>query len=465
MLATIGRAARAFSAWAKKPFVGAAVPGTQAGPPPSHGPAAASSREPHFRSYTEWTPQLIRSVLPRVDGGGELRWAADLFDAVLGDDRAKSVFETRTGGLLGSPLEFEESTAGHRTKRKQALKALEAQEDWWFLCPEDELSRLVTWGLGVGAGFATLENWHENKDHGGRLVATLKVWHPRWFKWDHEQQSWFAWTTANQWEKVTPGDGRWVVYTPYGKSRPWAYGLWRGLSVLWLLKVYALRDIGLFSELHGTPAWVLTGEPDFKKRKALADLFLDLARNPAVALPPNVKAELLEAKADTWEVFTAQVELANRGFAVAVVGGNLAVEVDGNQQTGATAQTLVRIDYKKRDAASVSTMAHDQVLYWWAEWNFGDARVAGWPIWNVEPPEDTAAVAKTWFTIGQALEKFTKAGIVVDLKATAERFAIPIVGVKQPEPDEKTSDEDGDKAAPDDEDEKTGAEELEPKED
>lgn len=449
MLNAIGRAARAAASWARRPFVGAAAStDTKASGPPRNDSVAAASREPAYRSYTEWTPPLIRSVLRWVDSNGELRWAAELCDAFLGDDRIKSVFETRIGGLLGSDLSFEEATLGHRRKRKKAVRALEAEEDWWAIFPEDELSRLITWGLALGVGFATLEGWHEDPNHGGRLLASLKVWHPRWFRWDHAEQSWFVWTTANKWERVTPGDGRWVIYTPYGTSRPWAYGLWRGLSVLWLLKVYAMRDMGLYSELHGTPAWVVTGEPDFNKRKQLTDLFGDLARNPAIALPRDAKAELIEAKADTWEVFTAQIELANRGAAVAVVGGNLSVEVDGNQQTGATAQTLVRIDYKKRDAASVSTLAHDQVLVWWAEWNFGDAKVAGWPIWNVEPPQDAAAVAKTWLTVAQAVEKFKAGGVVIDMQLTAERFDIPIVGMIE-EPDAEQQGDTADDAASD----------------
>lgn len=436
MLAAIGRALRRVFR------VGAATPSQKAAaasPSPSRGAAAS---EPQYRSLTEWTPQHIRAALRWTDSG-ELRLAAELCDALLGDDRIQSAFSTRVGGLLGSPLDFEQSASpGGLRQRKRALKALEAGEDWWEICPEDELTRLIVWGLLLGVAFAQLRT-ERSAEHGGRLIPRLHVWHPRWFRWDHTAQCWFVWTSENRWVRIHPGDGEWVVFTPYGRSRPWAHGLWRGLAVLWLLKVYALRDWGRYSEAHGQPAWVITAESDdYRRRKELADLFGDLGRNPCIALPKGFSADLVEATANTWETFDAQLQLANRGFAVAIVGGNLAVEVDRNQQTGANAQTLVRIDYKRRDAASVSTLTHDQILVWWAAWNFGEGRFAPWPAWNVEPPEDRHQAANTWFTVAKAVTMFRKAGVVIDLQETAERFAIPILGETEPEDDEAEPDRD-----------------------
>ncbi len=446
MLAAIGSALRRFFRLsAPPPALAAAAPSAGApAAPVDSGQAGAS--EPHYRGgQIEWTPSLLKQALRRTDATGALDFVAQLCDDLLGDDRIQSAFGTRVGGLLGSPLGFEAAAlTGTARRRKRALRALEAGEDWWELFPEEELSKLIIWGLLLGVGFARLR-WTQSDDHGGRALTRIEVWHPRWFKWDHAAKAWLQWD-GKRWNRITAGDGEWVIFTPYGRNRPWAFGLWRGLSMLWLLKHLAQKDWCLQSELQGIPGWVITGEQNHQKRKELAQLFGDLARNPAVALPPGVDAKLVEAEANTWETFEHQIQMADRGFAVSIVGGNLNVEVSGNQQTGSTAQTLVRIDYKRRDANTVSTMAHDQVLTWWAEWNFSEKGAAPWPLWNVEPPSNTSQVATTWLTVSKALDGFRKAGLVVDLRVTAERFGIPIVG--QAEPD--AEDEDAPEAKEDD---------------
>lgn len=429
MLAAIGRG----FAWVGAKL-GASTGGAarQTAHRPADGGAAVS--EPKFVAGGEWTPLHLRNALRITDSAGDLRYIAELCDQLLGDDRVSAAFLTRIGGLLGSDLTFERASFGNGRKRNRALKAIEAGEDWWEIFPEDEFGRLMMWGLLAGVGFAKL-HWENDPEHGNRLLPRIEVWHPRWFRWDHKTKSWWVWTAEQKWVQIAAGDGEWIIYTPFGKSRPWAFGLWRGLSALWLLKLYALRDWGRYSETHGIPAWVTSGEPNDKKRQQLAELFGDLARNPSVALPPGVTAELIEAKADTWETFHSQIQLANNGYAVAVVGGNLNLEVDKNQQTGATAQTMVRIDFKRRDMQSASTLAHDQVLVWWAAWNFGEARLAPWPVWNVEPAEDQSLTATKWYTVANALASFRAAGYVVDIAETAERFDIPLTALTEPAKD------------------------------
>lgn len=430
----------------------AAGPATASGKPAPSDKSYAASNEPKYVAFTDWTPRHLRDILRYTDQSGDLRWLADLVDWILGDDRVKSAFHTRIGGLLGSPLSFEESANGGAIARRKAMRSIEAGEDFWELFPETELHRLMTWGLCLGVAFGRINGWVENKDHGGRLVPKIEVWHPRFFRWDHAKQQWLR-DTGNGWVPVEFGQGEWFIYTPYGRSRPWASGLWRGLSVFVMLKVMAEADWGLRSEKQGQPTWVLTGEQSWERRKELAALIAELGRDPAVAMPNGVDAKLVESRAENGEIFEKQINLANTSFAVAITGGNLAVEAIASVQTGATAQTLVRIDYKRNDAAGLSTFCHDQVLVWWSEWNFGDAQAAVWPVWNVEPPENVQATATTWLTVAKAISAFRLAGITIDLKATAERFNIPITGMvelpaqgepKKPEPDEEDQDDKAD---------------------
>jgi phage gp29-like protein len=422
-------------------------------------------REEAGRSIVDWTPAMIKQALHSADGGG-LRRVADLCDDILGDDRAAAVFATRRNALFASPLSFEASGDGRRKKR--AVHALEAEEDWWTLFPEEELGELLTWGWLLGVGLGELVPPQDIVSE-SRYVPTLKVWHPRALRFDWPTRKWFLAIEGGAEIEIEPGDGRWILCTPYGRNRPWARGLWRGMAPLRLLKRYALADVGLYSEVHGQPirvGFAPTGQganasvagvsPSLRKELA-ADL-AQLGRDTVIALPPGFDFKLVEATAKTHEVFFAQIEMANTSFSVVAIGTNLPTEVDAGVGTGATAQNLVRQDYKRADAMMASTMTRWQALVWWAWWNFGDKALAPWPVWSVEPPEDKQATATTWKTVGDALVAFAAVGMKVEPKDLEERFGIKLIaapellppkplppslpGEKPGEPKEKTKPED-----------------------
>ena len=67
----------------------------------------------------------------------------------------------------------------------------------------------------------------------------------------------------------------------------------------------------------------------------------------------------------------------------------------------------------------------------WARWNFGDADVAPWAIFDPTPPEDLAASAATMKVAGEAIALWTElakaSGRAVDVLALAERFGVPLL--------------------------------------
>lgn len=396
---------------------------------------AAPSSEPYGHARLDWDLDLVKQAYRQAERG-DIRLASDLCDALLGDDRIRSVFSTRFYGLIGSELSFEPAGYSDGRRRNKALRAIETGEDWWEIFPEDQLFRLFVVGTLLGSAFGRLVP-AKRDDHGGRILPRIEVWSSRWFRFNHADNAWERDLGNGTWEPIVLGDGEWFGYMPYGPNKPWQMGLWRGLAVLWLLKRYAMFDWGHYSTRHGLGTWVISSDNgDDRKRAALAAEFGRLARDPNIALPKGVTAEFVESKANTWENFNAQIQVANIGVAVMVIGGNLAAEVDANQQTGATAQTLVRVDYKRADANALSTFANRQVLTYWAQWNFGDTRLAPWPLWQVEAKEDTRAVAETWLTVAKATSEFAKAGYRIDIGAVAVRFNIPLLpGEFAPLPD------------------------------
>lgn len=421
---TVGQTLRRWFGRTPAPVAAAAVASA-----PSARIRGSDNVEPQVRSYIQWTPGLIRAAQLMADGG-HLRRVADLCEHILGDDRAPSVLGTRRAALLAARLTFE--PAGHKGRSPRVVRALEAEQDWWTLFPETELGQLLTWGWLLGVGVGEMVNPPDATAE-DRYVPTLKVWHPRWLRFDWPTRTWRL-ETANGEITITPGDGKWILFTPFGSSRPWAYGLWRGMSRLVLFKQYALEDWALHSEVHGQPMRVGSCPQGTTKdvRKELAADLKELGRDTAIAMPPGFDFKLVEAVAQTWQMFQAQIELANRSMAVMAVGTNLPTEVVGAAGTGAGAQHLVRQDYKKADNEIVSTMLRSQVLVWWARWNFGDERLAPWPQWDVDPPQDSAAVATLWKTVADSLVAFQNAGFKIDPQDIKDNFGIPIQRFAEP---------------------------------
>lgn len=403
------------------------------------GPDRSSHREPQPRTQIDWTVGRQRQALRRADSG-DMRELASLCDAIMGDDRAPSVLRTRGNALFGAPLTFEASGDGRR--KAKVVKHAELDDDFWAMLPEVALGQLKLWGDLLGVGLGELI-WEEHPDHGGRVLAHLRVWHPGGLRWDWPTRQWFLRVESEDGYgtkeiPITPGDGKWVMYCPYGTSTPWRHGLWRGMGALWLVKDYAQRDFGLHQEVHGQPIrqgiWdggkIMATD---KERGILKDYLGQIGRDTGIVPAAGLKVELVEAVAKTWEMFTAQINLANIGMSIMAIGTNLPTEVAAGIGTGAYAQNLVRLDYKRYDADAMSTCIRQQVLTWWAEFNFGSAALAPWPIWEVEPPADRGAMATMWLTVAQAFATFKGEGVAPPIAEITERFDIPLEMLKPPD--------------------------------
>jgi len=377
--------------------------------------------QPYTRTSIAWTPDLIRAAEIYANGGS-IRLAADLVDDMLGDDRIQLVIKRRVGGLLGKPLTFD---AGMGRKKRAAIKALEAEEDWWSILPEDKYSQLKSYALMLNIAPGTL-TWSASKT--GRLLPELEVWHPRHLRFDTTRRVWVATTTTGE-VVVNPGDGTWVMHCPFGRSRPWTWGLWRGIARWWMLKQFAINDWGVASdEIRVKAVTVDAGaESTVEDRKRLAREIVEMGRAGVIVLPPGYKYEIIEQKADTWKIYQEQINMANEAIAIAFLGNNLSTEVHGGSLAAAQEAGNVEIGVLRYDAESDSTWAHDQILTHWGELNYGSADAAPWPCYEIEPPEDDSKKADTLLKKSQALSSLKDAPPEVDRRALLEEAGIPLL--------------------------------------
>jgi hypothetical protein len=386
--------------------------------------------QPTVRTYTTWTPDLIRSAEIAADTGN-LRQAANLCDWILADDRVSGTLQSRTQALLGLVPTFEAS--GDKRRSNRAVKALDAQEDWWAAYPEAELELMLAWGIVLGVA-PERHGWVAHEDHGNRVLPCPEFWHPQHLRQDQRSRKWWmriaSESSPGGWQEVeiVAGDGTWILHTPYGRNRPWSRGAWRALARLVLLKTYAVTDWQRHSEkssLHVVT--VQEGIEDNKpRRQELAQDLYARGANGVVCLPPGFDLKLVEATANTKAIYDAQIEMANTAIAVLIRGGNLTTEVGkGGSRAAANTQERLGDQAKLRfDSESLSTTIHDQSLVWWSEFNFGDRKLAPWPVYPTGPKKDVKAKADVAAVAADVVQKFETQGFEVDRQKFAEEFEL-----------------------------------------
>jgi phage gp29-like protein len=362
---------------------------------------------------------------------GDFRLVGELCEWLLGDEQIARHLHARAQALLGLDPTFEKS--GDKRRSTRVIRALEAGEDWWDSYPEAELTEILIWGILLGFSVAR-HRWQELRGHDGRILPRPEVWEAQHVRYDWTARTWKALvvlgnntSSAGVEEPFQPGDGTWLLHSPYGAHRPWLRGLWRGLGRFRLLRDYAASDLGRLGE-DATREVIETeagSQVTPEMRQELADDLMDLGREAKIVLPPGMTYKLVTTAQGAAEIFQKQFDLAERAFAIAIRGGNLTSNVEGGSRAAAEVQErqgeLVNLRF---DAQGLTTTIHDQSLVWWAEFNFGDAELAPWPVYPVDPERDIAAAANGAGKALDAAEKATALGFEVDHEAFSEEFGL-----------------------------------------
>lgn len=396
-------------------------------------PIAIRGEPARVRSIN-WTMGLI-DVVERQAKAGHLGLLGDLCDDLLGDDRIGALLRTRAESLFGVVPSFEGSGDGRRKGR--AVKALEADEDWWAMTPEPESAIMLKYGLLAGVCPGQLD-WWERVD--GRLVARVKEgrnvpslhhWSVSTLAYDLDRGEWTVELKNGARAPFCPGNGQDLLFSPFTTHRPWLHGIWRGLARWWVLKHYAMVDFGRLAQRSaGIVVEADVNTPSSKpQRQEIANLIVQLSNDGALSLPPGYVAKLMQAAASSHEIFVSLIDdLANEAFAIAILGHNLTSKVDGGSHAAANVGQEVKLELRSFDAESWTTFTHAQVLPAWSSANFGTADLAPWAVFNVKPPVDRAARALELKTLGEALIKLSDE---VDERKVLENFEVPLLTPEQ----------------------------------
>lgn len=356
---------------------------------------------------------------------------ADLCETILTDDRVDGVLQTRTHGLLGLPISFD----GGSAKAIEVLRGKTNQPgEWWRMHEESELVKLLAWGIIMGIGLA--QRVALPRAPGQLQRYRLEVWSPRWLRYRYYPGTGSRWVVLTQQgeQPVVAGDGEWIVFQPYGQTRPWSSGKWNALAFPWLLKRYSLEDRANHSQVLGSPLWVgKTGPGSTQKQrdKYLAQL-RSIGKNGKLVLPDGWDMQLRESTGNTSIIYENQITWADKAITVILAGQLVTTEGTSGFSSG-NVHDQIKDDLLRFDAARFESCLREQSLIPWARHNFGKAAAAPWPKWNTDRPADQAAEATTMKALGDAIATLDKAlsphGVRVDVAALVQKFNIPTEAV------------------------------------
>lgn len=370
----------------------------------------------------------VQAIL-REHETGQFYQSAALWSVMLRDERIAATSETRINACLGCDQEVEPSEEGDQRRAKKVALSLESW--WWDVCTEGALAQFHAWALGLGVAVGEIV-WAKTTKRWTPIE--LRVWDMQAIHWDDQLDCYIATTESGDQLDVRHGDGRWVVWEPYGR-RSWMHGAIRAVAFLWLMRQWAYRDWARFSERLGQGILKLkipAGASDAEKARAQAKL-RNLGAEGIMVLPAGADAarswdlDLLEVAGRGATTFSDLIASTNVSIAIRLLGQNLTTEVQGGSYAAANVQDRVRHDYLEWDAGGESTTLHTGIAEPWAWANEGDRSLAPWVLRQTDPPEDQAAKAATLSTLATAATALKALEKRVDVVTMLEEHGVPLL--------------------------------------
>lgn len=363
-----------------------------------------------------WTISQLKSALLQ-QRQGLLGLSSQLYDSLLEDDELPGTLARRVNATLEAPfcLHSYEGPKTELTKREQKVQALFPE-----MCPDAELFDMFAAWLMMGVGIGTLD-WDTS---GPVWLPRLRALPTEFLYRDENLRCWKYQTREGE-MIVTPGDGKWVLFT-HGQ-RGWMWGLLRALALTWLGKQMAFCDWQRYSQKHGLPifrAKIPIWRDDDEKAKFVADLG-DLISEGVIGLPQDENSsgqttgydvDLLEATTVSWQGFQASLERADRKMQVTLIGGNLGAEATSKGSNRAAAETHASglVVLAGGDQKKLGRELRRQVLGPFMSLNYGvDLPEVPLPYWAANPERDPRAWTGSQLELAQSVQTFSTAGVKV----------------------------------------------------
>lgn len=292
--------------------------------------------------------------------------------------------------------------------------------------------------LGAGCGQAVWW-WREGTQD---YLPVLEPWPMDSVERDIYTGVWYALTRQGQRIPITPGDGRWLLYTPWSDREPYFYGAVRQFAEWFLRAANAAKDYGRYIELSGQgilKAKLPSGSRGSPERANFINSLRGLGRNAVVPLPQGPKPEEsydleLEAiSADLHKIFVEMLRIAGGKLRLSILGQDLTSQ-NAKVGTNASSETGMKVNGRvsRADSATWRDCLQSQFIVPWAAYR-GRPELAPSAYYDLEDDDDAQGEAAAANVAADALTKWQKllvdggTGRVVDVLAAAERWGVPTV--------------------------------------
>lgn len=337
--------------------------------------SSSLTRHYQLRVKTRWLLEDIETAQMLADSG-QIKTAAQLSESMKLDGLISGIFQTRTRGLVILPKKF---SAKNRLGAKTGSTLLSRLEtDFEKLCPVGELAALQGDAdmLGVGLG--------ELVDRSGELRLVRLP--PEFLTYDLSER---VWKYNN--ERITPGDGRWVLHTSTEVS-PWRTGAWNALARAFIAKdhAYFLREN--YSHKLANPARVAEIPSGASDRDAQTwfEQVAQWAIDTVFATRPGYNVKLIESNGQGYQVFDATMKQADQDIMIALAGQTVTVQ-GGAGFSNSSIHEAIRADIIQFSADALSRTLREQVLPWWQqkEAESVEERLLDLDVrWDTTPPSE-----------------------------------------------------------------------------
>lgn len=373
-----------------------------------------------------WTiAQAIAAMAAHMIGIFE--GSGQLADSIIGDPRVIATMGSRVSGLFGREVRF--TPANPSKEAKECLRAW--KEHWPTFVGEGALREMHEYEILMGFSPAQLV-W----DTAGDVWKPyLRPWHPRFVYYHWGLRRYMAISLDGN-IPIIPGDGKWVLHKRRG-DRAWIRGTMRGILEPWLLRHFAFRDMARFGEVHGMPTRVgetpMSADPG--ERSQFERQLANLGNETTLLIGKGVDADssygyhLVEAQDTSWEVYPSQIDRCDTDIVLAMLFQNLTTEV----KSGALASTEAHMDIRQGgiedDDTSWMNTLHNQIARCFAYFNFGDASLAPWTQWDVEPRQNLVENGKKAQQFGTAIEVLRRGGVKFKDVEELRRWTAKVLGL------------------------------------
>jgi len=375
-----------------------------------------------------WQDWSIRTIRNAVQGHvlGNFQQSAILVDSMLADDRIQAAANGRIKGVTKCEWNFEPAKGGKR-------QAKEIQELWPEILTEEITEQILLWAIFMG--FALCELIWEARDD--LWVPRLKLWHPLYIYYRIDLRKYVVVTQDKGILEIDENDPKWFLYAPWGSYRGWIRGAVRSCSIPWVVRQFALRDWGRYSEVHGLPIKKLlipAQAPAGDKARFFASI-QRLGSESMFSLPQQTNkdggpgvgfdVQLLEAKDQAWKSFPGLIAQCERSITLAIRGTNLTTEVDGGSFAAADAHRDEDSDYAIADRRKLAAAVSLRIIRPFCGFNYGNPKLA--PAASLASTEsDQEKEGKVLVSVAQGLLPLEAAGWPVDRKVAGERYGVPL---------------------------------------